>query len=331
MKKQSIILMIVLAAVGFILWRQHPSHHIATAANNDNFTAHTDEPIEPLPRSISLDERKVSLGEQLFNESQLSHDNTISCASCHSLNKGGTDQLKKSVGINGQIGDVNSPTVLNAAYNFKQFWDGRAETLEEQVEGPIQNPKEMASSWTEVIAKLNRSSQYASQFAAIYPSGLNRESIKDAIATFERSLITPDSKFDRYLRGEEQALSAEEKRGYRLFKEYGCSSCHQGTAVGGNLFEKFGVMSSEGRGNSKADLGRFNVTGLEKDKFVFKVPSLRNVELTAPYFHDGSADTLDAAVKTMTRFQLGRSLSDSDLEDIVKFLKTLTGSQRPKQ
>jgi cytochrome c peroxidase len=330
MKKQSAILLLVLATVGLLLWRQQPAPQ-AIAIDQDNAIARTDEPIDPLPRSVSLDDTKVSLGERLFNEAQLSHNNTISCASCHSLARGGADQLPKSVGINGQIGEINAPTVLNAGYNFKQFWDGRADSLEEQVNGPIQNPREMGSSWNEVVAKLNQSSEYVRQFAVSYPSGISPDSIKDAIATFERSLITPDSRFDLYLRGDEQALTDQEKHGYRLFKEYGCSTCHQGAAVGGNLFEKFGVMNSEGRGTSKADLGRFNVTGLEKDKYVFKVPSLRNVELTAPYFHDGSAADLEDAVRTMTKFQLGRSLSSNDLEDIVKFLKTLTGRMPAKQ
>jgi len=189
----------------------------------------------------------------------------------------------------------------------------------------------MASSWAEVIQKLNHSSNYINQFYALYQKSPDAESVRDAIAAYERSLITPDSRFDLYLRGDEQAITTQEKHGYRVFKEYGCASCHQGVAVGGNLFEKFGVMNNEGRGSSKADLGRFNVTGLEKDKYVFKVPSLRNVELTSPYFHDGSVATLEDAIRTMVKFQLGRSLSDSDVEDVAMFLRTLTGRPRTKQ
>jgi cytochrome c peroxidase len=331
MKKQSVILVVVLAAAGFFFWKQHPARQTIPAVQADDFITRSDEPIDPLPRFVTLDERKVSLGEKLFSDGRLSHNNTISCASCHSLNTGGVDRLPRSVGTDGQLGEVNAPTVLNAGYNFKQFWDGRADSLEAQIDGPVQDPKEMASSWLEVVAKLNQVSEYVGQFAAIYPDGINAESIKDAISTFERSLITPDSNFDLYLRGNEHALTEQEKHGYQLFKEYGCSSCHQGAAVGGNLFEKFGVMNSKSRGTAKADLGRFNVTGLERDKHVFKVPSLRNVELTAPYFHDGSAVKLEDAVRTMAKFQLGHSLSSSDLEDIVRFLRTLTGRARAKQ
>jgi cytochrome c peroxidase len=328
MKKQPLIIFTVSAAVIIFLWLQHPSRSSTISQFSEPVVVLSNEPIDPLPRSIQLDERKVSLGEQLFNDPILSHNNTIACVSCHSLNKGGSDQLPKSVGMNNQQGERNAPTVLNAGYNFRQFWDGRAETLEEQVDGPISNPQEMASNWTEALAKLNQSRRYVDEFSKLYPTGLQAENVRDAIATYERSLITPDSRFDRYLRGESEVLTEQEKSGYQLFKEYGCASCHQGTNIGGNLFEKFGVMDDEDRAHSKTDLGRFNVTGLEKDKYVFKVPSLRNVELTAPYFHDGSAPTLDDAVKTMSKIQLGRSLPASDATNIVQFLKTLTGVSR---
>jgi cytochrome c peroxidase len=188
----------------------------------------------------------------------------------------------------------------------------------------------MGSNWPEVIAKLKQSPEYVNDFAAAYPDGIRSQNIKDAISVFERSLVTPNSRFDRFLRGEQGVLSANEQNGYRLFKEHGCSSCHQGTNIGGNLFEKFGVMTTRKGGNSaKADLGRFNVTGLEADKHVFKVPSLRNIALTAPYFHDGSSRTLEEAVNVMAVFQLGRSLTPSDTQDIVKFLNTLTGDYKP--
>jgi cytochrome c peroxidase len=287
-----------------------------------------DEPIQPIPTEISLNAGKVALGEKLFNETQLSHDNTISCASCHSLDKGGTDQLAHSKGIAGATGSVNAPTVFNSAYNFKQFWDGRAETLEAQIDGPTHAAGEMGSTWEEITGKLNQSPEYVAEFARFYPDGIHTENIKDAIATFERSLITPNSRFDQFLKGNQEILTKEEKEGYRTFKTVGCISCHQGMNAGGNLFQEFGVMGDyfNDRGNiTEADLGRFNVTHQDYDRYVFKVPSLRNVSETYPYFHDGSAQTLEAAVTTMSKYQLGRELSPEEIDSIVLFLKTLDG------
>jgi cytochrome c peroxidase len=223
---------------------------------------------------------------------------------------------------------VNVPTVFNSGLNFRQFWDGRAETLEDQIDGPIHDPAEMGTDWPHILDKLRADSEYAVAFAAIYRQEIDSSTIKDALATFERSLITPDCRFDRYLRGDANALSAEEKEGYQLFKDNGCSSCHQGVLAGGNMFEKFGIVGNyfADRGQiTKADLGRFNVTGQEADRYRFKVPSLRNVARTAPYFHDGSASTLEAAVSVMTRYQLGRQLTANDLHRIVQFLETLNG------
>lgn len=290
-----------------------------------------DEPILPIPDELTLDAGKVELGEKLFNDVRLSRDNTISCASCHSLSLGGTDQLPRSVGIKGQLGTINSPTVFNAAYNFKQFWDGRAETLEEQIDGPVHASAEMGSNWDELVEKLRQSPEYASAFATLYEDGVQTPNIKDAIATFERSLITPDSRFDQFLKGNQEVLTKDEKEGYRMFKTVGCVSCHQGVNMGGNLFQEFGVMGNyfEDRGNlTEADLGRFNVTKKESDRYVFKVPSLRNIELTPPYFHDGSARSLEDAVKVMSKYQLGRELSPEEIDSIVKFLKTLNGQYK---
>lgn len=298
-----------------------------TAANTEN-TKWADEPIMPIPSEISLDSRKVDLGERLFNEPQLSHDNTISCASCHNLNLGGTDQLTHSIGINGQTGSINAPTVFNATYNFKQFWDGRAETLEEQIDGPTHAASEMGSTWEEITEKLNNSPDYVSEFAPLYKDGINTENIKDAIATFERSLITPNSRFNQYLKGNQDILTNDEKEGYKVFKSVGCASCHQGINVGGNLFQEFGVMGDYfiDRGNiEEADFGRFNVTKKETDKYVFKVPTLRNIALTYPYFHDGSTKSLEKAVGVMSKYQLGRELSPQETNSIVKFLQSLNG------
>ena len=285
-----------------------------------------DEPIEPIPLKVDFDRDKAALGKTLFNDPHLSHDNSTSCASCHDLTKAGTDRRIHSTGIKGQQGFVNAPTVLNASLHFKQFWNGRAETIESQIDGPVYGSFEMGSNWPEIIGKL-RSSEYVGAFEKLYPDGINANNIKDAIVAFERSLYTPNSRFDKFLRGDASALTSEEKEGYRRFKANGCVSCHQGILLGGNMFQKFGVFGDyfHDRGDvTSADLGRFNVTGKEEDRYVFKVPSLRNVALTPPYFHDGAAETLDKAVKVMVKYQLGRQVNQQDTDLIIKFLVTLT-------
>ena len=294
--------------------------------------AYTNEPIRPIPLSMPLDKNKVALGEKLFYESRLSHDNDISCAYCHDLGLGGTDHKVHSLGSGGSANEVNTPTVFNSSLNYRQFWDGRAATLEDQLDGPTHHLKEMSSSWPEIIGKLGKDPAYAAAFAALYPDlGIHEHSIKDAIATFECSLTTPNSRFDKFLRGDPDAITAEEKQGYQLFKSYGCTSCHQGTNVGGNMYQTFGVMADyfAERGNeTKADLGRFNVTGEEKDVHQFRVPSLRLVVLTPPYFHDGSADSLIKAIDGMAKYQLGRTIPPKDKRLIIKFLGTLPGEYK---
>jgi cytochrome c peroxidase len=295
--------------------------------------AQSDEPIKPIPIELKLDLKKVALGEKLFNDKRLSRDNTLSCASCHNLNAGGVDGTANSVGIGGAKSAVNAPTVFNSALNFRQFWDGRANSLEEQAAGPVHNPKEMGSNWAEVLGKLGKDAALVAEFKETYPDGLQSKNIQDGIGIFGRSLVTPNARFDKYLRGDKSAINAEELKGYELFKKYGCVACHQGVAVGGNMFQTFGVMGDyfAKRGNpTEADLGRYNVTKNEADKHVFKVPSLRNVALTAPYFHDGSAKTLNDAVTVMFKYQLGRSASPQDQEQIVMFLRTLTGEYKGK-
>jgi cytochrome c peroxidase len=236
-------------------------------------------------------------------------------------------------GIGGAKGPINAPTVFNAGLNFRQFWDGRANSLEEQVSGPVHNPKEMGSSWTEVLAKLSQDKELVAQFKDSFPDGVLAKNVQESLAVFQRSLVTPNSRFDKYLLGDNKALSAEELKGYQLFKSYGCIACHQGAAVGGNMFQVFGVMGDYFKkrgGVNEADLGRYNVTKNEADKHMFKVPSLRNVAVTAPYFHDGSAKTLSDAVDVMFKYQLGRPGSPQDKELIVKFLHTLTGEYKGK-
>jgi cytochrome c peroxidase len=295
--------------------------------------AETIEPISPIPESVPLDPRKVSLGSRLFDDPRLSGDNSVACSTCHALSKGGMDGLERSIGIRAQTGEINAPTVFNSGFNFKQFWNGRATSLEDQIDGPVQHAKEMNSEWPATIAKLNLDAYYKSEFAKIYPDGIQPASVKDAIATFERSLITPNSRFDRYLKGDRAALTREETDGYQRFKSYGCVACHQGVNVGGNMFERLGIMDDyfKDRGNiTTADLGRFSVTGIADDTHVFKVPSLRNVALTAPYFHDGSASTLELAVVIMGKYQLGIAIPADDVALIVKFLRTLTGEYNGK-
>jgi cytochrome c peroxidase len=293
----------------------------------------SNEPIQPIEALTNLDPRKVELGRKLFHDPRLSHDNQIACANCHNLKTGGTDHRVRSIGINGAVGVINAPTVLNSGFNFSQFWDGREPTLEKQIDGPLQSAIEMGSTWPEVIEKLKRSQEYVQAFREVYGDEIQSDHVRDSIAVFERSLSTPNSRFDRYLRHDSAALTSREQEGYKLFKAFGCASCHQGVGVGGNMYQKLGVMAPyfADRGHiTKADLGRFNVTGDQRDMYMFKVPSLRNVELTAPYFHDGTAATLADAVRMMSKYQLGRRLTDQEVELIVEFLKTLTGELNGK-
>ena len=303
----------------------------AATAGHPGGGVHAAEPIKPIPTDIEVNADKAALGRTLFHDPRLSRDDTVSCASCHDLATGGDDGLKVSVGIEEQPGSINSPTVFNVGLNFKQFWDGRANTLEIQIDDPVQSPLEMGSLWPDVVAKLYRDPSYPELFKALYPDGISRNSIRNAIAEFMRSLTTPDSRFDRWLNGDEEALTAMELRGYELFKSYGCASCHQGANVGGNMFQVFGVLNEyfKKRGNiTDADLGRYNVTGNPADRHSFKVPSLRMAVHTAPYLHDGTAETLRDAVDAMFEFQLGREAPGEDKEAIVAFIKTLAGESK---
>lgn len=290
------------------------------------------EPIQPIVAEANLNHRAVDLGRLLFNDPRLSGNDTIACSSCHVVSVGGVDNKKFSHGFNGKVLEINTPTVLNSSLNFVQFWDGRATNLVEQVAFPIHSKDEMNSSWEQVIRKLSEDDIYRQTFARIYPEGITAENIAHAIGEYQRSLVTPNSRFDQFLQGKADAITNEELQGYLRFKSFGCVSCHQGAGVGGNLFEQIGIVIpyfNQDHPAQKRDFGRFNVTGLDKDRFYFKVPSLRNVELTAPYFHDGSAETLEDAVKLMGRHQLGRKLTEAEIDSIVLFLKTLTGDIEP--
>lgn len=287
-----------------------------------------DEPIQPIPLATPQDPVRIELGRLLFNDPRLSGNGTVSCASCHDLAKGGADGRARSQGLNGKATNVNTPTVFNAALNFKQFWDGRADSLEMQIDQVIRNPDEMGSTWADVVRKVIQDARYKQGFASAYGEGVTKANIQNAIATYERTLLTPNARFDRFLRGDRDAISTAERLGYLKFKQYGCVACHQGATVGGNMFQKFGVMGDylgQRADPDGPDLGRFRVTRVESDRHVFKVPSLRNVALTAPYFHDASASTLEEAVDVMFKYQLGRLASREDRQSIVKFLGTLTG------
>lgn len=301
---------------------------IVLGGMNPIWAAPLDEPIKPIPAPSKQDPARVALGRKLFYEVRLSGNDKVSCASCHELSKGGVDRLDRSKGFSGRSTTVNAPTVFNAALNFRQFWDGRVDSLEAQIDVVIQNPVEMGATWAGIITKLSQDPQYQRAFAIAYRDGVTKANIQNALASFERTLLTPNSRFDRYLRGEATAISDVEKKGYAKFKQYGCIACHQGVNVGGNMFQKFGVMGdyfAKRGGVTDADLGRYLITRNPDDKHVFKVPSLRNVALTAPYFHDAGAKTLEEAVDIMFRYQLGRVVADDDKQAIVTFLNTLTG------
>jgi cytochrome c peroxidase len=286
------------------------------------------EPVQPIVPVSDLDPGVVALGRRLFSDARLSGDGTVSCASCHLLANGGDDDRQASIGIGGQMGDVNAPTVLNSVFNFRQFWDGHAATLEKQVDGPIESPAEMGSSWEHVLQVVRSDPSYADAFQSAFQDDVRPEHVRHAISTFEASLTTPNSRFDQWLRGDDAALTERELRGYQLFKDYQCISCHQGVNLGGTMYQRLGVMSdyfTRMREERSSDLGRFNVTGNELDRHVFRVPGLRNVAVTGPYFHDGSAKTLQDAVRIMIKHQLGRDVNDADVELIAEFLKTLSG------
>ena len=287
-----------------------------------------EEALKPLPAVPALAPDKVELGRQLFNEPRLSANNTLSCASCHQLAAGGADNKPFSIGFDGRPVELNTPSVLNASLNFKQFWNGRVDTLEAQVEQVVISPVEMGSDWKTVVQNLSALPAYQSAFTQAYPDGVTAANVQNALATYERTLLTPNSRFDQYLLGNTEILTTQEKYGYQRFKDYGCIACHQGVNIGGNMFQKFGVMGDyfKARGNPvESDLGRYLLTKDEEDRHVFKVPSLRNVAVTAPYFHDASAKTLEAAVDVMFKYQLGRNPSKEDKDLIIQFLKTLTG------
>lgn len=285
-----------------------------------------EEPIKPIKATAPKDKGMVELGKMLFFDPRLSKSGFISCNSCHNLSMGGTDNIKTSIGHKWQQGPINAPTVLNSSMNLAQFWDGRAKGLKEQAGGPIANPGEMAFTHKLAVDVLHSIPQYRGRFKQVFGAEkISIDMVTDAIAAFEETLVTPDSRFDKWLKGNKEAITQAELDGYKLFKESGCASCHHGTAVGGTSFKKLGVLAPY-KTESKVE-GRKEVTGKNTDRFVFKVPTLRNIELTYPYFHDGAVATLEEAVNKMGQLQLGVEFSTEENAKIVAFLKTLTGKQ----
>lgn len=295
-------------------------------------TASAEEPIQAIPQSVSTNPQKVALGKQLYYDNRLSQKNNQNCAACHDLSKKsyGTDLASLSTGSLGTKGVRNAPTVYNAVFNFAQFWDGRAAHLAEQAEGPVVNPVEMAMpNWDEVVKRIKADPQYQKEFDTLYKGDITVKTITDAIAEFEKTLITPNSPFDKWLNGDKNALTDEQKVGYEMFKQYGCIACHQGRNVGGNMYQKFGILKDITTNTQYPslgkDMGRFDITKNDADKHFFRVPSLRLAAKTPPYFHDGSVKTLDEAVKIMIEYQLGREASQKDIDAIVAFLNSLVG------
>lgn len=295
------------------------------------------EPVRPIPDDVDVDSAKVLLGEALYHDTRLSGDGTVSCATCHGVNTGGVDNLQYSEGIGGQFGGINAPTSFNACFNFVQFWDGRAKTLADQAAGPPLNPVEMGSaSFEEIAQKLYADADFAARFTSVYSEGINEATITDAIAEYEKTLITPNSPFDRYLKGEKNAMTKEQIEGYEIFKAYNCATCHAGVNMGGLSYELMGRRANYFQdremnaksGLTDADNGRWAQTQVERDRYRFKTPSLRNIALTWPYYHDGSVQTMDEAVSMMAKYQVGRPMRDAEVAKVKSYMEALTGEYK---
>ena len=291
--------------------------------------------VQPIHTVFKTNPAKVALGRSLYNNIHLSGDNTYSCASCHSIHTGGVDALPTALGIKNLDDPMNTPTVYNSAFNLSQFWNGRAKDLAAQAAGPIFNPVEMGSKhWSGIINKLNKNPELVKQFNALYKEGMTGNNITNAIAEYEKTLITPNSKFDQYLEGNLHAMNAEEIKGFQLFQNNKCETCHVGQAMGGQSYAIMGLYGNyfahiKGR-HLKGDKGRWLVTHNPLDMHAFKVPSLRNIALTGPYFSGGRVPTLSGAVDDMGKYEVGVNFTASETKALVAFLKTLTGEYKGK-
>lgn len=279
----------------------------------------------PIERPSSLDEDKVALGRLLFSDPILSRMRTISCSSCHDLNNGGTVRLSRAIADDGKEHGFNAPTIFNVAANYLLGWRGKQKSLEKVNEKVLLDSRLMAADWSLLAARLRDSPLYSSWFRHIYRQAPNRTNVLDALVTFQRSLMTPNSRFDLYLRGDTSALTPSEHRGLGLFMTYGCASCHQGINLGGNMRQMFGLFPDPDEITAPNNVTPLTALSDSSEAKVFRVPSLRNVAVTGPYFHDGRVDNLLNAVSIMAQRQLGQTLATADAEAIVAFLKTLTG------
>lgn len=299
------------------------------------FEALPDSP--PIPKDNPMTKEKIELGKMLYFDPRLSKTGTVSCNSCHNVMGGGEDNRAVSVGIDGKVGNRSSPTVWNSAFLSVQFWDGRAKSLEEQAKGPIENPVEMGATHKLVVDRISKIEEYQKLFKKAFGGRkpINIDNIAKAIAAYERTLITPNSPFDRYIKGDKKAMTSEQIKGMQKFQEIGCTSCHSGPNFSGpalpegqGFFMKFPTFPGteyEKKYKLTEDTGRHSVTKAEEDKHMWRVPTLRNVALTAPYFHNGSVKTLDEAVRVMAKTQLNRDLTKTEVNQLVAFLKALTG------
>ncbi|MCI7142280.1 MAG: heme-binding domain-containing protein [Paraprevotella sp.] len=300
--------------------------------------AYAQHALQPIPDSLATDIRKVTLGRKMYNEARVSLDGTLSCATCHVIDKGGADSrgTRTSEGIYGQFGGINAPTVLNAAFNVEQFWNGRAHTLADQAAGPPVNPVEMGDqTWEQICERLSQDASLVAEFQSIYPEGITQATVTDAIAEYEKTLITPNDRLDQMLKGDENALTEEEKKGLAAFMDNSCAVCHVGKTLGGQSFETLGIYEDyyAAREQSNPDIvyndddkGLAGFTGDTADLHRFKVPGLRNISKTSPYFHDGTQATIEDAVRAMFRFELGvKEAPESDVASISAFLRTLDG------
>lgn len=307
------------------------------AAAQDDLASRARALFEPIPEQVpetagnALTPEKIELGKMLYFDPRLSESHAISCNSCHNMGLAGVDVSETSIGHRWQFGPRNAPTVLNARFNTAQFWDGRAKDLQEQAGGPLVNPSEMGTTEGHVVEQLSGIPGYAEPFAAAFPDDadpISFANVADAIAAFEDTLLTPNAPFDRYLRGDENALDEQQKSGLELFMSRGCAGCHNGINVGGGQYAAFGVVEKPGAEFlPPADKGRFAVTQTPSDEYVFKVPTLRNIALTAPYFHTGKSWDLEQAVAVMGVSQLGSELASEEVKDITAFMHALTGEQ----
>ena len=307
----------------------------ATGTACEAFAQHA---LQPIPDSLATDIRKVTLGRKMYNEARVSLDGTLSCATCHVIDQGGADSrgTRTSEGIYGQFGGINAPTVLNAAFNVEQFWNGRAHTLADQAAGPPVNPVEMGDqTWEQICERLSQDASLVAEFQSIYPEGITQATVTDAIAEYEKTLITPNDRLDQMLKGDENALTEEEKKGLAAFMDNSCAVCHVGKTLGGQSFETLGIYEDyyAAREQSNPDIvyndddkGLAGFTGDTADLHRFKVPGLRNISKTSPYFHDGTQATIEDAVRAMFRFELGvKEAPESDVASISAFLRTLDG------